>query len=197
MKQSKISSEHFQPSVLSFPNSGLHWCYNHLTCQHFQQNGCQNTMLWSLSACTDKLPQCVLWHDCWVRWGVWKRSLPFKRGWRTVLHSHYWQLCKPILWHCMGANSDGKLLSLFDAIPTETCSDGCSRGLQQASNELGCCVDAVYNNTFVSEYLPFAEYSLWSKCGVVTPGVCSSASALSMGVYVLTVTFILGTTLFY
>lgn len=87
--------------------------------------------------------------------------------------------------------------TLFDAIPTETCSDGCSRALQQASNELGCCVDAVYNNTFVSEYLPFAEYSLWSRCGVVTPGVCSSASALSMGVYVLTAIFILGTTLFY
>lgn len=87
--------------------------------------------------------------------------------------------------------------TLLDAIPTENCSDGCRGGLQQGSDELGCCVDAVYNNTFVSEYLPFAEYSLWSKCGVVTPGVCSSASALSMGVYALIAIFILGTTLFY
>ena len=88
--------------------------------------------------------------------------------------------------------------TLFDATPTETCSDGCSTALQQGSDELGCCFDAVYNNTFVSKYLPFAEYPLWSKCGLVPPaGVCSSASALSMGIYLLIAIIILGTILFY
>ena len=74
--------------------------------------------------------------------------------------------------------------TLIDATPTETCSDDCSRALQQGGNELGCCFDAIYNNKFVSKYLPFAEYSLWSKCGLVPPGVCSSASAISMGIYI-------------
>ena len=88
--------------------------------------------------------------------------------------------------------------TLFDATPTEACSNNCSRALQQGSDELGCCFDAIYNNTFVSEYLPFAEYPLWSKCGLVPPpGVCSSASALSMGIYLLIAIIILETTLFY
>ena len=88
--------------------------------------------------------------------------------------------------------------TLFDATLTETCSDNCSRALQQGSDELGCCFNAVYNNTFVNEYLPFAEYSLWAKCGLVPPaGVCSAASALSMGIYLLLALIILGTLVFY
>ena len=88
--------------------------------------------------------------------------------------------------------------TLFDPTPTETCSDDCRRALQQGSDELGCCFDAIYNNTFVSEYLPFAEYQLWTNCGLVPPaGVCSSASALSMGIYLLLALIILGTILFF
>ena len=88
--------------------------------------------------------------------------------------------------------------TLFDATPTETCSDDCRRALQEGSDELGCCFDAIYNNTFVSEYLPFAEYSLWSKCGLVPPaGVCSSSSALSMRIYLLLAVITLGTIVFY
>ena len=88
--------------------------------------------------------------------------------------------------------------TLFDATQTETCSDDCRGGLQQGSDELGCCFDAIYNSTFVSEYEPFAEYSLWSKCGLVPPaGACSAASALSMGIYLLIAVIILGTIVFY
>ena len=39
-----------------------------------------------------------------------------------------------------------KNFTLFDATPSEACSDSYESGLQQTSNELGCCVDAVYNN---------------------------------------------------
>ena len=84
-----------------------------------------------------------------------------------------------------------------DTTPTENCTNGCRRGLQQARDELGCCMDAIYNNSFVREYLPFAEYSLWSNCGIETPGVCSSASALYMGIYLLLAIIVLKTILLY
>ena len=38
-----------------------------------------------------------------------------------------------------------------DTTPTENCTNGCRRGLQQARDELGCCMDAIYNNSFVCE----------------------------------------------
>ena len=60
------------------------------------------------------------------------------------------------------------------------------------------CMDAVYNNSFVRRYLlPFAEYSLWSKCRIETPGVCSSAPALCMKVYLLVATTVFNTIHFY
>ena len=79
--------------------------------------------------------------------------------------------------------------------PTETCTDGCRCGLQQGRDELGSCMDAVYNNTFVRRYLPFAEYSLWSKCRMEAPGFCSSALPLSMEMCILVATTILNTIL--
>ena len=89
-------------------------------------------------------------------------------------------------------------LTISDATPnhTETCTDGCRCGLQQGRDELGCCMDAVYNNTFVRRYLPFAEYSLWSKCRMEAPGFCSSALALSVEMCILVATTILNTILF-
>ena len=73
-----------------------------------------------------------------------------------------------------------------------TCSDGCRAGLRQFNDELGCCVNSIYNNTFVAEHLPFAGYELWSGCGLESerPDFCSSAviaSALSTGIYVLAI----------
>ena len=88
--------------------------------------------------------------------------------------------------------------TISDATPnhTETCTDGCRCGLQQGRDELGCCMDAVYNNTFVRRYLPFAEYSLWSKCRMEAPGFCSSALALSVEMCILVATTILNIILF-
>ena len=89
-----------------------------------------------------------------------------------------------------------------DNTPTEDCSAACKEGLQQFNDELGCCVNSIYNNSFPGEYLPFAEYSLWSNCGLESeaPGFCTtdrdSASALSMGIYSIFAVVTLGTVIF-
>ena len=81
-----------------------------------------------------------------------------------------------------------------DTTPTTTCSDDCQEGLRRFNDELGCCVNSVYNNSFLGKYGPFAEYSLWSNCGLEaeSPGFCSSASALSNGIYSLLIVIMLG-----
>ena len=74
----------------------------------------------------------------------------------------------------------------------QNCSEGCREGLRQFNDELGCCLNEIYNNSFTSERLPFAGNELWSRCGVISEsrGFCSSAvvaSALSTGIYALIV----------
>lgn len=66
---------------------------------------------------------------------------------------------------------------------TESCSDSCKEGLRRVRNELGCCLNAIYNNSFVGEHLPFANYSLWSNCGLESesPGYCASAGVRPVG----------------
>ena len=76
------------------------------------------------------------------------------------------------------------------------CSQDCLMALRQFNDELGCCLNNIYNNTFVGEHLPFAGNALWSRCGVISesPGFCSSAaSTLSTGIYSLIVIITLGT----
>ena len=75
----------------------------------------------------------------------------------------------------------------------------CKRACNKAErSSVVACMDAVYNNSFVRRYLlPFAEYSLWSKCRIETPGVCSSAPALCMKVYLLVATTVFNTIHFY
>ena len=81
------------------------------------------------------------------------------------------------------ANVDTNLLPV--------CSDDCRAAVEQARDELGCCLNSVYNNTYADDHLPFASYELWSKCGIedTAPEFCSSAtavvtSALCVGIYV-------------
>ena len=78
------------------------------------------------------------------------------------------------------------------------CSDECREGLRQFNDELGCCLNNIYNNTFVGEHLPFAGNELWTRCGIISesPGFCSSAvvaSTLSTGIYSLIIIITLGT----
>ena len=60
---------------------------------------------------------------------------------------------------------------------TEICSDSCRKGLHQVRSELGCCLNSIYDNSFVGEHLPFANYPLWSNCGLESerPRCCASA----------------------
>lgn len=70
---------------------------------------------------------------------------------------------------------------------TEGCSDSCEKGLLRVKRELGCCLNAIYNNSFVGEYLPFANYSPWSNCGLESEslGYCTSAGTQPVGVYTM------------
>ena len=83
----------------------------------------------------------------------------------------------------------------FNRTLTSTCSDACRDGLQHFRRELGCCVNAIYNNSFVAKYLPFADYTLWSKCGLQSelPDFCVSAGLRLVGVYTLFMISALGT----
>lgn len=78
---------------------------------------------------------------------------------------------------------------------TETCSDSCRDSLRQVRSELGCCLNAIYNNSFVGEHLPFADYSLWSNCGLEseTPGFCASDGVQFVGAHMLFVIIAMGT----
>ena len=82
-------------------------------------------------------------------------------------------------------------------VPASTCSDGCRDALRQVRAETGCCFNAIYNNSFVGEHLPFADYALWSLCGLQLelPGVCvqQSAGVQMTGVFTLIVIAALGT----
>ena len=66
---------------------------------------------------------------------------------------------------------------------TESCSDSCKEGLRQVRSEIGCCLNSIYNNSFVGEHLPFANYSLWSNCELESesPGYCASAGVRPVG----------------
>ena len=62
----------------------------------------------------------------------------------------------------------------------ETCSSECRDALLTARNEIGCCVNNLFNSTFgissaVCQPLPDTFVDLWDQCGVASPGFCSSS----------------------
>jgi len=67
----------------------------------------------------------------------------------------------------------GNFTRFADNQPVATCSDGCRAGLRQARDELGCCLNSIYNNSFAAEYLPYVEYSVWSNCVCVYVFMCA------------------------
>ena len=83
----------------------------------------------------------------------------------------------------------------FNSTLTSTCSEACRDGLRQLKRELGCCANAIYNNSFVAKYLPFADYALWSSCGLQSelPDFCVSAGVNFVSIYTLFVISALGT----
>ena len=68
------------------------------------------------------------------------------------------------------------------------CSFDCFIALHQFKNQLGCCVNNIYNHSSVYQV---ADFQLWSKCGVDTPGRCSGGKVLISSSLVTTVLVIL------
>ena len=64
---------------------------------------------------------------------------------------------------------------------TTVCSSDCQNALTTLGNNSGCCIN-VLNVTTITSISPFTslQYSLWSGCGVNTPGFCNlETSSLS------------------
>jgi len=70
----------------------------------------------------------------------------------------------------------------FDCAPTDSnCTTACRNALTTFGNNSGCCINTL-NITALSRRFPFTalQNSLWSRCGVDTPGFCNlEASTLS------------------
>ena len=72
----------------------------------------------------------------------------------------------------------GMTLSFCDsAIRGGNCSDECTNNLMAIRNELGCCVNAFFNNTALyATFAPVLSYPLWSMCDVDPPNsTCDGA----------------------
>ena len=63
--------------------------------------------------------------------------------------------------------------------PGGLCSNDCRNSLTSIRDELGCCINAFYNNTVTyALFAPVLSYSLWSSCGVAQPNDTSCVGAL-------------------
>ena len=71
-----------------------------------------------------------------------------------------------------------------------SCSLECFVSLYQMKYQMGCCVNSIYNYSSLENDL--AAYSLWNKCGVATPGVCSGAGSLVLSNLTLILVFFVG-----
>ena len=61
------------------------------------------------------------------------------------------------------------------------CTDECRNSLESLKNQLGCCLNSIYNTTAnpgfgaIRQYL---SYSLWQQCNVVPPSACTNGLAV-------------------
>ena len=58
------------------------------------------------------------------------------------------------------------------------CTKECHAAVLSFRENLGCCVNNLFNHSFHSIYA--ASYELWSQCGIETVGVCGSESGASV-----------------
>lgn len=69
----------------------------------------------------------------------------------------------------IGAYHTDFLKIMSDCVGSVNCSSNCRNLMQTLRDELGCCINAVYNYTgsfFEPILAPAFNYSLWSACGV-------------------------------
>ena len=71
-----------------------------------------------------------------------------------------------------------------------TCSSPCSTALQTLRNNVGCCINSVFNVTVeggssiaaaVAAFTPYFSSSLWEKCSVQTVGECPNVPSFTPG----------------
>ena len=59
-----------------------------------------------------------------------------------------------------------------------TCSNDCRMALQNFESLTGCCINNVYNGTYIDLFgrarIPFLSYEFWTLCGLETPGTCET-----------------------
>ena len=77
---------------------------------------------------------------------------------------------------------------------TSSCSFECFVSLYQFKIQIGCCVNNIYNHSTAIQS-NFVAYSLWSKCGVATPGYCSGNKGLTISLPIISAFFVLNTML--
>ena len=95
----------------------------------------------------------------------------------------------------LAVNSNGVMYDVYANCMdmSTTCSAACRRAIVAFRDTHGCCVNALYNSTlfendellqntvFYTKRMGVANYSLWSSCGVETPGHCDVPRELSGG----------------
>ena len=75
---------------------------------------------------------------------------------------------------CTEIVSSYSLLTLqTNCISNSTCSSSCRSAVTNITRAYGCCVN-VYNTSDVGIQDPSLSYSVWSSCGVESPGFCTS-----------------------
>ena len=78
-----------------------------------------------------------------------------------------------------GSSTDSDFISLVincsSSILSSSCSSSCQNAVTNIANSHGCCVN-VYNISIDGNQVPQLSYGLWNRCGVNTPGFCSTST---------------------
>lgn len=73
------------------------------------------------------------------------------------------------------------LYCIDNLLPNVSCSSQCRTALETIQSELGCCINAFYNDTRISStFIPYFT-DLWWKCGLEDVGTCSNIPSFVPG----------------
>lgn len=113
--------------------------------------------------------------------------------------SHLWYECakneKEVGCYELAAENSDVMYKVYAKCWNEadTCAGECRAALEDFRDTHGCCVNTLYNATslafhdasvldaavYYSADMGVAQYGLWARCGVETPGFCSAPKGLS------------------
>ena len=79
-------------------------------------------------------------------------------------------------------NGTGASKECHGAVSTGRCSQGCKIALRSMVDDLGCCINSLFNvTTYGFDALKVASYELWSICDLASPGYCHGYRDSSSG----------------